>query len=100
LVIRDADDVPITRESLSPAVPTIARIGAIQVRIYYDDHGVPHFHAIGPDFDCKIAIADLMVISGNGHLRGRDLAAIQVWGQTHQDALYLNWRLAREGLPL
>lgn len=81
-------------------MPTIARIGAIQVRIYYDDHGAPHFHAIGPDFDCKIAIADMMVISGNGRLRGRDLTAIQAWGQTHRDALYLNWRLAREGLPL
>jgi hypothetical protein len=26
-------------------MPTIGYIGSIQIRIYYDDHGVPHFHA-------------------------------------------------------
>ena len=40
-------------------MPTIAYIGPIQIRIYYDDHGVPHFHAVSPDFDFKIAMADL-----------------------------------------
>lgn len=81
-------------------MPTIGYIGSIQIRIYYDDHGVPHFHAVSPDFDYKIAMADYTIISGNGRLRGRDLAAIRAWGQKHRDALFLNWRLAREGLPL
>ena len=81
-------------------MPTIAYIGSIQIRIYYDDHGAPHFHAVSPDFDFKIAMADLSIISGTGHLRGRDLLAIQKWGQKHQDVLYSNWKLAREGKPL
>jgi hypothetical protein len=67
---------------------------------YYDDHGVPHFRAVSPDFDFKMAIADCSIISGNGRLRGRDLAAIRAWGQNHRDALYSNWQLAREGKPL
>jgi hypothetical protein len=57
-------------------MPTIAYIGSIQIRIYYDDHGVPHFHAVSPGFDFKFAIEDGTVISGTGRLRGRDLAAI------------------------
>ncbi|MGA8611316.1 MAG: DUF4160 domain-containing protein [Xanthobacteraceae bacterium] len=81
-------------------MPTIARIGAIQIRIYYDDHGVPHFHAVSPDFDFKLMIADCSIISGTGHLRGRDLAVLRAWGQKHQDMLYLNWQLARDGEPL
>jgi hypothetical protein len=81
-------------------MPTIARIGSISVRIYYDDHGMPHFHAIGPDFDFKISTATLSIISGTGRLRRRDLADIRAWGQKHQDMLYLNWQLAREGKPL
>jgi len=81
-------------------MPTIAYIGSIQVRLYYDDHGVPHFHAVSPDFDFKIAISNLTIISGTGHLRGRDLVAIQTWGQKHRDVLYSNWQLAREGKPL
>jgi Domain of unknown function (DUF4160) len=81
-------------------VPTIAYIGSIQIRIYYDDHGVPHFHAVSPDFDFKIAIDDCSTISGNGNLCGRDLAAIRTWGQIHRDMLHVNWLLAREGKPL
>ena len=81
-------------------MPTVARIGAIQIRLYYEDHGVPHFHAISPDFDFKFAIADGSVISGNGQMRGRDLAIIRAWGQQHRDALYLYWQRARSGEPL
>jgi hypothetical protein len=81
-------------------LPTIGYIGSIQIRIYYDDHGVPHFHAVSPDFDIKIAIADCTIISGTGHLRGRDFAAIRDWGQKHRDRLLSNWRLARDGKPL
>jgi hypothetical protein len=62
-------------------MPTIAYIGSIQVRIYYDDHGVPHFHAVSPEFDFKITISDCSSISGTGRLRGRDFAAIRAWGQ-------------------
>ena len=58
-------------------MPTIGYIGSIQIRIYYDDHGVPHFHAVSPDFDFKIAMEDCIIISGTGRLRGRDLAAIR-----------------------
>ena len=55
-------------------MPTIAHIGSIQIRIYYDDHGAPHFHAVSPDFDFKIAMAHLSIISGSGHLRGVTLS--------------------------
>ena len=81
-------------------MPVIAYIGAIQIRIYYDDHGTPHFPAVGPEFDFKLTISDCTIISGNGRLRGRDLAAIRDWGHHHRDMLLLNWRLAREGKPL
>jgi hypothetical protein len=67
-------------------MPTIAYIGSIQIRIYHDDHGVPHFHAVSPEFDFKFAIEDGTVISGTGRLRGRERAAIRGWGQKHRDA--------------
>ena len=72
-------------------MPTVARIGAIQIRFYYEDHGAPHFHAISPNFDFKFAIADCSIISGNGNIRGRDLAVIRAW---------VNWQRARDGDPL
>jgi hypothetical protein len=79
-------------------MPTLGQVGSIKLRIYYDDHGVPYFHAIGPDFDFKIAIGS--IISGTGQMRGRDLAVLRAWGQKHRDVLYANWQLAREGKPL
>jgi len=81
-------------------VPTIARIGNIQIRIYYDDHGIPHFHAVSPEFDFKFAVENCATISGTGHIRGRDLTIIRAWGQKHRDALYSNWQFARDGEPL
>ena len=54
-------------------MPTVARIGAIQIRFYYEDHGIPHFHAIGPNFDFKFAISDGSAISGNGRIRAANL---------------------------
>jgi len=61
---------------------------------------MPHFHAVSPDFDFKIAISDCAIISGTGYLRGRDLAAIRAWGQRHRHVLYMNWQFARDGKPL
>ena len=81
-------------------MPTVARIGAIQIRFYYEDHGVPHFHAISPNFDFEFAVADCSIISGNGNIRGRDLAIIRAWVEKHRQALYLNWQRARDGEPL
>jgi hypothetical protein len=48
----------------------------------------------------EATMADSAVISGTGRIRGRDLAAIRAWVQKHQDMLYLNWDLARDGKPL
>jgi hypothetical protein len=81
-------------------MPTTAFTGSTQIRIYYDDQGVPHFDAISPVFDFKIAITDRSIISGNRRLRGRDLAAIRAWGQKHRDRPYDNWQLARDDRPL
>ena len=81
-------------------MPTVGRIGAIQIRFYYEDHGVPHFHAVSPNFDFKFTVVDFSIISGNGRIRGRDLAVIRAWAQRHRDVLYLNWQRARDGEPL
>ena len=81
-------------------MPTVGRIGAIQIRFYYEDHGTPHFHAISPDFDFKFSIADGSVVSGNGRIRGRELALIRAWVRQHREALLFNWQRARDAEPL
>jgi hypothetical protein len=81
-------------------MPTIGHIGSLGVMMFYDDHGAPHFHVFGSDFSAKFAIADLGLLSCNGRIRGRDIKAVEEWGQRHQVELRANWDLARAGRPL
>ena len=80
-------------------MPTIGRIGSLDVMIFRNDHDPPHFHVIGPEFSAKFTIADFELLSSKGRIRRRDISDIEEWGQRHQNALQLNWRLARAGLP-
>ena len=38
-------------------MPTIGRIGSLNVMIFRNDHPPPHFHVFGAEFSAKFAIA-------------------------------------------
>lgn len=76
-------------------MPTIGRIGALDVMIFRNDHGPPHFHVIGTEFSAKFTIADFELLSSKGRIRRRDIHDVEKWGHKHQNELYLNWELAR-----
>jgi hypothetical protein len=78
-------------------MPTIGRIGSLDVVNFRNDHDPPHFHVLGAELSAKFTIADRELLSCKGRLRRRDLRDIVAWGQLHEKELYLNWRLAREG---
>ena len=81
-------------------MPTIGSIGSLDVMMFYNDHGPPHFHVLGPDFSAKFEIPDLALLSCKGQIRRRDIKAVEEWGQKHQVELLMNWNLARAGQPL
>lgn len=62
------------------------------IRMYYDDHAPPHFHAYYGDDVAVIAIDTLEVIEGG--LPKRPLALVVEWAQQHRDELREDWRLA------
>ena len=78
-------------------MPTIGRIGALDVMIFRNDHEPAHFHVIGAEFSAKFTIADVELLSSKGRIRRRDIREIEAWGQKHQRGLYTNWQLARAG---
>ena len=78
-------------------MPTIGRIGPLDVVIFRNDHHPPRFHVLGAEFSAKFTIAERELLSCKGRLRRRDLCDIEAWGQLHEKEPYLNWRLAREG---
>jgi uncharacterized protein DUF4160 len=81
-------------------MPTIGRIGSLEVMMFYNDHGTPHFHVFGHDFSAKFTVAGLTLLSSKGRIRQRDIRAVEQWGKEHHVELSLNWDFARAGKPL
>jgi len=79
-------------------VPIISTFFGIVIRMYYQEHGAPHFHAeyqgqqVTLTFDGKILA---------GALRSRTaLRLIEEWAERHRDGLERNWQRVQAGEPL
>ncbi len=46
-------------------MPTLSVFFGIVVRMYYDDHAPPHFHAIYGEFEAHIGLDPLELIKGS-----------------------------------
>lgn len=79
-------------------MPRIASFYGIVITMYYEEHGVPHFHAHYAEHDSSIAIDTLEVLGGS--LPRRVLALVQAWATLHRDELRANWERARSDAPL
>jgi hypothetical protein len=73
-------------------MPTISRFFGIVIRMYFDDHGPPHFHAYYSEHSAKINIATLQTIEGKLPRRVRGL--VLEWAAEHRDELLANWERA------
>ena len=73
-------------------MPTISQFYGVTIRMYFDDHPPPHFHAYYGSDAAKIEIDTLRV--SEGKLRRRSLALVLEWAVEHRDELRENWRLA------
>lgn len=79
-------------------MPTISMFFGITIRMYFDDHEPPHFHAYYGDEGVAIAIGTLEVIAGR--LPRRALVMVLEWAVEHRDELHENWVRAEEHEPL
>jgi hypothetical protein len=76
-------------------VPEISRFYGISIRMYFNDHSKPHFHARYAGSKGTIEIGTLALTGGA--LPPRVLGLIVEWASLHRDELLLNWVLARRG---
>jgi len=60
------------------AVPTISRFHGIEIRMFFDDHGFPHFHARHADGEAKVRIDSPEVLSSS--LKRRQLSLVLALG--------------------
>jgi hypothetical protein len=75
-------------------VPEISRFYGIVIRLHFDDHPPPHFHAEYGEDEVLININTLAVISG--HFPGRALGLVVEWASLHQDELNRLWLKAQQ----
>ena len=75
-------------------MPTISAFYGILIRMYFNDHAPPHFHARYGEFEATINLATLEVIQGE--LPPRALNLVQEWAMIHKEELVRDWRLCRD----
>jgi hypothetical protein len=82
-------------------MPEISRFFGIVIRMFYAEHGVPHFHARYGRKVVSVRIDRLSVLSGS--LPPRALGMVLEWAALHQAELQANWerlRAARRPRPI
>ncbi|MBA2381599.1 MAG: DUF4160 domain-containing protein [Chloroflexi bacterium] len=79
-------------------MPELSRFFGIVVRIHFEDHVPPHFHAIYGEFEAEIGIDRPQLL--NGSLPPRGLGMAMEWAALHHDDLRIAWDLARSGRPV
>lgn len=74
-------------------MPVIARFYGITIRMYFREHGLPHFHAIYGDFSGVFDIETLEMIEGELPQRAQRL--VRDWARQHRTDLQEMWRTQR-----
>ena len=79
-------------------MPEICRFYGIIIKMYYDDHSPPHFHAEYGEFQALIQFESFTLIKG--HLPPKAIGLVMEWSALHKDELLQEWNLAHEDKPL
>ena len=79
-------------------MPEISRFYGIVIKMYYNDHQPPHFHAVYGNDEMVVGINSLHIIAGR--LPRRAGAMVLEWAAQHQTELQDDWDLARNMNPL
>jgi hypothetical protein len=71
-------------------MPVIARFYGIVVKMYFREHGVPHFHAIYGEFVGVFDLAALKMIEGDLPARAKRL--VLAWARRYRKELAEMWK--------
>jgi len=79
-------------------MPEVSRFFGIVIRVFFNDHDPPHFHAVYGEYEALIEIESLIIYRGG--LPRRALAMVLEWAAIHSEELRKDWELARSGRSL
>ncbi|MBI4675882.1 MAG: DUF4160 domain-containing protein [Chloroflexi bacterium] len=75
-------------------MPEVSRFFGIIVRMYYDEHLPPHFHAIYSGEEAQVSIDPILILEGS--LPSRANSMVFEWAALHQRELRENWNRMRQ----
>ena len=74
-------------------MPEISRFFGIVIKMFFDDHNPPHFHA---EYGSDLALIDIRNLSVfSGRLPPRVMGLVIEWATIHQQDLVVDWERAR-----
>ncbi len=74
-------------------MPIIARFYGILIKMYFKEHGIPHFHALYGEYNGVFELATLEMIEGD--LPQRAVKMIKEWGTIYQKDLLEMWTIQK-----
>lgn len=79
-------------------MPELCRFYGIIIRMFWEDHPPPHFHAVYGNNEALIDIWTAEIIAGALPLGARSL--VRQWAELHREELMEDWNRARASQPL
>lgn len=79
-------------------MPTISWFYGISIRMFFNDHAPPHFHAVHDNAEATVAIETGEVLKGRLPPTARRL--VREWSMRYHKELTENWDAARSGSRL
>ena len=70
-------------------MPVIARFYGILIKMYFREHGVPHFHAIYGEFNGVFEVTSIEMIEGDLPPRAQRL--VRDWAEKYKNELQRMW---------
>lgn len=74
-------------------MPTISMFYGIIIRMFFDDHNPPHFHA---EYQGHSSMFDMDGNVLDGDFPKNKIKYVQTWAEIHRDELIANWQIAQE----
>lgn len=79
-------------------MPEVCRFFGIIIRMYFDEHVPPHFHAIYGEYEVQVGIDPIEVLAGK--LPRRATSMVIEWAALYQWKLMSNWERLQHSQPI
>ena len=78
-------------------MPVISRFYGITIRMFYNDHAPPHFHAVHGEHELTVRIDPVVVLAGSAPKHVQSM--VVQWAELHKSELLDNWNRGRRTDP-